>query len=165
MRWDLSLTCLSFNLQLLHQRRKQSDTSAKANGIKSTCDIFSVHLAEQTREKGTWWQQSIRSHILLIPGCGWINMQHRSCSKEKQLMHKKNIMQRGMFLKGNGPMQCIYGNCNCQLVTHNSFSSTYPQTKNLPNILPPLLISSSLLSNPLSVWKKAWIKNCNLAKS
>jgi len=54
-------------------------------------------------------------------------------------------MQRAMFLKGNGPMQCIYGNCNCQLVTHNSFSSTYPQTKSLHNILYPIAHHYSLI--------------------
>ena len=55
------------------------------------------------------------------------------------------LMQRAMFLKGNGPMQCIYGNCNCQLVTHNSFSSTYPQTKSLHNILYPIAHHYSLI--------------------
>jgi len=36
-------------------------------------------------------------------------------------------------------------NSDCQLVTHHSFSSAYPQTKSLQNILNPLLITTTAL--------------------
>ena len=89
----------------------------------------------------TEYQISYSSHsrVRLDQHATSIVLQRKTVDAQKEYNAKRNVSE------GQRTNAMHLQNCNCQLVTHNSFSSTYPQTKSLHNILYPIAHHYSLI--------------------
>ena len=107
----------------------------------------------------------IRSHILVIPMWRRVSMRRRSRPpKKKQLMRKEENNAKRNVSERQWAYAMHSWNSDCQLVTHHSFSITYPQTKSLQNILNPSLITTAALILFQSE-NNLWIAPCQIIAS